>query len=419
MSAHSEEPTKAVCYVNILPDDALLRVTYWLCLPAIAGEVHPLSRWRKVCRRWQTLLEAHREVWMMAWAVTRSDQISLASLRFAASVHKQASPANFLHSSTAFLTEMKKASTEASLELGLIPGGPPKWCKTSGQVEDVLRRTVVFCSFEVSAARAALQCTRGSIPVIESATVLASVLHVALGGLYYLRQPVPPPLQCITRPMLSVVLSWVMYVFAYGVYRSRLMKIHHIPEEARKLWKVRNPKSKSKLPDAFSTLVYLIKDGRIVGALAWVGCLLVSVVFWHLQTSGLQDHDQYPYSVNNLLISIFAPPTFAATLVAWQRSGGKLGLLAGFCVACTICLLALFPGLLFVGLGGWAASVLLRIHRGYYRAPRTARVHLLAVSRKLGQVLVGCMVVMSGLWFVSLEYFLRSLVLCMTVLASW
>eukprot|EP00754_Rhynchopus_humris_P048307 Rhum_TRINITY_DN7680_c0_g1::Rhum_TRINITY_DN7680_c0_g1_i1::g.24172::m.24172 len=415
-----------VCRITSLPPDVLRLVCRFLCVVGRPGERHALASWQRCSLRLYEGVEESdwRSVWDATYAATTAD----AARRFAAAVPSPAAPAaagaRARGSQRAFLAALRGASVQYHLELGLLPPAPPPWCGSKLDVERALYKTLRFCTFRVATARQEMECTRGSIPVVESGAVLSSLLHIVAGGTRYLAHPVPRPTALLTAPMYGICATWALNLGAYGAYRIMRAAVRSIPAEAAQLWQLPGGSS-SHGPGGSGRLQahrlwQLLTDDRFLGAFAWTGCLTLSLCMWHAEAS----RPEGGLSVRKILLIVFGPPTFAATLVAGHRSGRKVGLTAGAVVFATLSSVVLVPHLLFLALLTWSTTLSLRLHRrGYYKPPRWNTVRSKvpsSVAKALGDATVLSIAGMSLGWFVTpYECFLHLLVLAVAVLSAW
>eukprot|EP01063_Lacrimia_lanifica_P009582 TRINITY_DN16539_c0_g1_i1.p1 TRINITY_DN16539_c0_g1~~TRINITY_DN16539_c0_g1_i1.p1 ORF type:complete len:497 (+),score=151.24 TRINITY_DN16539_c0_g1_i1:119-1492(+) len=389
-----------------LPDDALEHVAGFLCHPAVPGVPHDLTTWRQVCRGFRAVDGAY--LWQQAWEATCQESILHAGKQFADQWGTQ-SAADRARVIKTFRAEAESFTAEAALELGLLPHTLPPWCRTAADVERALLGAVSFCCFQVTTAREELQSARGSIPVIESFAVVASIAHSVAGGIAYLRSD-DRELSRLTVPMYRIFGAWLLFLVAYAAYRIQLKRIKRIPEKAMKMWHLSCP------PSQGFGVRYLLYDQRFVGAACWTACLWLSLHFWQSEIALRRE-----LTPERLLYVVFLPPTFAATLVAWQRSGQRIGLRAGALVGGTLVCVTYCPSVLFLALGVWAATVLLNQHTGYYHPPRAHIPPCLRpVATLLGNVVIYAVLALSVAWvFCSLDVFLYVLVAALAVLALW
>ena len=404
-----------------VPREVLELVALFLSNAYQVGVVHELSNFQRVCRRTFEVTTVER--WLTVWEATYKDQLTDASQRFSVALASSAPHLSLASAESmrkAFIKQVVTSTVAYHLELGLLPPAPPSWCSSSLAVEKTLCDTLRFCVFQVRTAQLELQCTRGKVPVIESAAVLTSLIHIVIGVLRYLSIP-DPPLVITTPPMCCICATWMLYLMAYGLYRVMRATIRKIPDEAAALWQLGGSEvSLSKrgvrgwVYGGVDVFQRLSGDKRFVGALAWTCCLLLSVALWVIEVSRGERA-----TTERILLNVFAPPTFAASLVAWQRSGKKLGLVAGGVVGSLITCIIVLPWLLFLGLGMWSLTALLRIHRVSYRAPRSYSPAHWKLGVLLGNTVILSICVMSASWFVSLALFLKTLLLALVVLSCW
>eukprot|EP01059_Diplonema_ambulator_P033776 TRINITY_DN7213_c0_g1_i1.p1 TRINITY_DN7213_c0_g1~~TRINITY_DN7213_c0_g1_i1.p1 ORF type:complete len:456 (+),score=38.47 TRINITY_DN7213_c0_g1_i1:64-1431(+) len=397
-----------------LPPCVLDYIAGFLCQEGVVGDRHPLAVFGCVCKRWATI--ASEDLWVKVWSETQKGLVDEACERFVVSMYPVGEGSGVLRNRAArnFKNQLATAGPAECLELGLLPREPPSWCKTPGQYQHTLYSTLKFCNFQVTSARVELQCMRGSIPVMESCAVLFSLIHIVWGGQVYLSASVPHSFRLLTRPMYCITLTWAFYLGAYAVYRVKLAKIHSIPEEAAKLWDVRKSRVMERKGVLWG-LRYLKSDSRVKHAVAWLACLSVSVAFWHAETEG---YFKEPLTLTRLLVMVFGPPTFTATIVTWRRSGGKIGLLAGTTLIAALTIIALAPWLLFFSLGTWSTSCLLRLHRGFYHPPRTPSA-LVSLTRKSGNFVLFNISLLCLTYFVAFGFFSPMLIAAVASLAVW
>ena len=429
-SSRSDDGGLSSCRVTSLPPDVLRLVCRFLCVGGRPGERHALASWQRCSLR---LYEGVDEAdWRSVWEATYAAATADAARRFAASPSPSApataaaaaaAPARARGGQRAFLSALRGASVQYHLELGLLPPSPPPWCGSKLDIERALYKTLRFCSFRVATARQEMECTRGSIPVVESGAVLSSLLHIVAGGTRYLAHPVPRPTALLTAPMYGICATWALNLGAYGAYRIMRAAVRSIPAEAAQLWQLpggsaRRGRGSGRLQAR--RLWQLLTDDRFLGAFAWTGCLTLSLCMWHAEAS----RPGGVLSVRKILVIVFGPPTFAATLVAGHRSGRRVGLTAGALVFATLSSVVLVPHLLFLALLTWSTTLSLRLHRrGYYKPPRwnTVRSKIpSSVAKALGDATVLSIAGMSLGWFVTpYECFLHLLVLAVAVLSAW
>ena len=368
--------------------------------------IHDLSCWIRVCRKWESLCKLQH--WDMVWKRTHQTLIETSSIRFAHTLHRGRESDRIRESANRFIEQMQHASARSCLELGLLPPERPPWGNTVREVEDALFRTLQFCSFQVTSARIELQYMRGAIPVLESATVLFSLLHLVVGLRVFSVYPSPRPLSALSNMLFAISLSWCLYLGAYTIYRIRLTGIKGIPAEAVQLWNF-PPQRKGKR----GVLAQLLNDKIMIGATLWTLSLVVSVFVFQVQSKEeyLEEDGNIP---SKILISFFIPPTMAATIVAWSRAGKRMGLLAGLSAFVLISLTAAVPAILFCSLGLWALAQLIRINCSSQKL-----VGFTFVSRFIGNMVMASVTLTVLKWFTHPRWVLHYLIMTLSYVSAW